>query len=93
VQNTPENDYLKWLPLDLFDNETYDDYNAQEWLAKAKESGKSDQLALRAQGFVEEQSGEVRWETVLINEWYDPENEFIGMAEKSGKRMRFKRIN
>lgn len=93
MENTPENDYLKWLPLDLFDNETYDDYNAHEWLAKAKEAGKSDQLALRAQGFVEEQSGEVRWETVLINEWYDPENEFIGMAEKSGKRMRFKRIN
>ena len=84
---------MKWLPLDLFDNETYDDYNPHEWLSKAKESGKETQLALRAQGFVEEQTGKVRWECVLINEWYDPENEFIGIAEGSGKRMRFKRIN
>lgn len=44
-----DNDYLKWLPLDLFDNEQYDDYNPEEWLKKAKE-GDDKQLALRAQG-------------------------------------------
>jgi len=85
-------DYLRWLPLDLFDNEEYDDYGAFEWLEKSKNT-KIGQLALKAKGLLEEQSGSGKWEAVLINEWYEPESEFIGVSEATGKRMRFKRIN
>lgn len=50
-------------------------------------------MALRAKGLVEDSPNQFSWEKVLINEYYDPEKEFIGVSEKTGKRVRFKRID
>lgn len=66
-----EEAHLTWLPLDLFDDETYDDYSPEEWILKAGSGTEPGQLlALRGQG-LSEVDGDRAWRPVLIDS-YDP---------------------
>lgn len=84
--------YLNWLPLELFDDETYDDYEAQEWIEKAK-SENGEQLSLRALGLVD-QNGTQIWRKVMINGYNESERVFSGVfSDETNSRCSFSRIN
>lgn len=91
IHKDEEPNYLNWLPLELFDDETFDDYAPQEWIEKAKDGTESEQLALKGKGCYLE-DGHHTWKDVLIHTYYEPDREFV-CTFKDGIKVRFKRID
>jgi dynein heavy chain len=92
VDKDGEPSYLSWLPLELFDDETFDDYSPAEWMQKAIPDPSGRTLALLGRGCLVE-GGKHVWKNVLIHDYYEPDKEFICTVKQTGERVRFKRIN
>lgn len=93
INKDEEPSYLNWLPLELFDDDTFDDYSPQEWIEKGKESKEDKYLALKGKGCYME-GGNYIWKDVLIHSYYEPDKEFVcTFNDESGIKVRFKRID
>ena len=93
VDKNGEPGYLTWLPLELFDDETFDDYSPEEWIQKARSAGDGNSpLGLLGRGCIVE-GGQHIWQDVLIMDYYEPDKEFICFSKDTKEKMRFKRIN
>jgi dynein heavy chain len=92
VYKDEEPSYLSWLHLDLFDDETFDDYSPQEWMDKTKVDGEEKGLALKGKGCINE-AGRFTWNDVLITSYYEAEKEFICTLVRTNEKVRFKRID
>ena len=99
-----EPSYLSWLPLELFDDETFDDYTPQEWMQKVQNGEDGKPLGLAGRGCqVEMVEGKPKhvWRDVLVYSYYEPEKEFVcnfydrlaDPGRKIGDKVRFKRID
>ena len=57
--------HVEWLPLELFDDKTFDDFPPEEWIVKANKESKF-YHALTAKGLYKDDQGEYTWKPIII---------------------------
>ena len=78
-----------WLTLELFDDNTFDDYSNEEWIAKAQDSHHVMKY-IPGKAFNRE---ETKWMEVLINQYTNKTEKFNGIWVHNSQAVETTRIN
>lgn len=68
---------MDWLPLALFDDSTFDDYQGQEWIDKKIDEDNYHRI-ITGRGLKENTNGLFSWNPVVIESYNDEKRKFIG---------------
>lgn len=68
---------MQWLPLELFDDKTFDDFPCEKWVQKYKDE-KNLYHALIGKGLYKSSNGIYIWRPILILDYIKEKDIFIG---------------